>query len=293
MEMRKFFSLFLVCLLMVSATLFSSTQGLSNQSAASESDIFIPVTPGVAGSAYFYFTNKTRRVSTLYAKIIEKKFPKGTDDPDWFTQFCYSNVCFLTEGESPLRIQPEKSEEMHITMFPYDTAKIGDKAKVSIEIWPTSDTKLKATVTAWSVVVEKKLVKMQINSKQASVAGSKETKNVPLDVPPFITSGRTMVPLRFIGEALNAEIAWDNATRRVSYVLGDMTLYFWVDKKEAKINIGPKYSKTIPLDVAPVIVQGRTFVPVRYVSEFLGAKVGWEASSQTVSVDFPSENNKK
>lgn len=142
MEMRKFFSLFLVCLLMVSATLLSSTQGLSNQSAASESDIFIPVTPGVAGSAYFYFTNKTRRVSTLYAKIIEKKFPKGTDDPDWFTQFCYSNVCFLTEGESPLRIQPEKSEEMHITMFPYDTAKIGDKAKVSIEIWPTSDTKL-------------------------------------------------------------------------------------------------------------------------------------------------------
>jgi hypothetical protein len=291
--MRKLLSLFVVSLLLVSAGLLNSTQGLSNQSAASESDIFLPVTPGVAGSAYFYFTNKTRRVSTLFAKIVEKKFPKGKDDPDWFTQFCYSNVCFLDEGESPLRIQPDRSEEMHITMFPYDSAKLGDTAKVSIEIWPTSDTKLKATVTAWSVVVEKKLVKMQINSKQASVAGSKETKNVPLDVPPFITSGRTMVPLRFIGEALNAKIDWEPSSRRVSYELGDMKLYFWVDKKEAKINIGPKYTKTIPLDVAPVIVQGRTFVPVRYVSEFLGAKVGWEASSQTVSVDFPSENNKK
>jgi hypothetical protein len=291
--MRKLLSFFLVSLLIISSALLGYTDGLSNQSAASETDMFLPVTPGIAGSAYFYFSNSSRRVSTLSAKITEKNFPKGPTDPDWFTQFCYSNICFLDEGESRNRIQPGRNEEMHITMHPMDDAKIGSKAKVSIEVWPTSDTKLKETISVYSVVVEKKLIKMQINSKQASIAGNKDSKNVPLDVPPFITSGRTMVPLRFIGEALNANVDWEPATRRVSYILGDMTLYFWVDKKEARINIGPKYTKTIPLDVAPVIVQSRTFVPVRYVSEFLGAKVGWEASSQTVTVDFPSENNKK
>ncbi len=292
--MKRLISIFLIAFFIITGTVINFGQiGHTNQSASSETDIFLPVSPGVAGSAYFYFTNKARRVSTLSARIIEKKFPKGPTDPDWFTQFCYSNICFLDEGESPDRIQPGRNEEMHITMHPMDTAKLGDKAKVAIEIWPTIDNKLKEIVTVYSVVVEKKIVKMQIDSKQASITTSKETKNVPLDVPPFITSGRTMVPLRFIGEALGSEIGWDNAERRVTYSLGDMNLFFWIDRPQARINIGPKYTRNVSLDVSPVIVQSRTFVPVRYVSEFLGAKVSWEASSRTVTVDFPSADNKK
>jgi ribosomal protein S19 len=74
----------------------------------------------------------------------------------------------------------------------------------------------------------------------------------------------------------------------VSYKVGDETLYFWIDKKEAKVVIGPYFAKTIPLEAAPVIRNGRTFVPVRVVSELLGAKVGWDGTTRTVSIDFPA-----
>lgn len=96
-----------------------------------------------------------------------------------------------------------------------------------------------------------------------------------------------MVPLRFIGEALSAKIDWDNAARKVTYQLGDLSAYFWIDKKEAMVKIGSTYQRTIPMDAAPVIKNGRTLVPVRYVGEILGAEVGWEASTRTVSIVFP------
>ncbi len=276
------------------ATLINFTSiSYSNQSAASESDIFLPVIPGTAGNAYFYFTNNSRRVSTLFAKIVEKQFPNGPDDPNWFTQFCYSNICFLEDGESPNRIQPGRQEEMHITLWPMDDAKVGDKAKVTIEVWPTSDPKLKERITVYAIVVNKKTIKMVIDSKQVAVTTGKETKNITLDVPPMIISGRTMVPLRFIGEELGAGIDWEAKDRRVTYQLGDMNLMFWVDQKTARINIGPKYTKNVALDVAPIIVQSRTLVPVRYVSEFLGAEVGWNASTRTVTVDFPKVEESK
>ena len=75
--------------------------------------------------------------------------------------------------------------------------------------------------------------------------------------------------------------------RKAIYKLGDETLYFWVGKKEAQIIIGKNYSKKISLDVAPIIVNSRTFVPVRYVSELLGAKVDWDGKTQTITILFP------
>jgi len=254
----------------------------SAEKAVPEDTYFTPLEAGKASQVYFYFKNVSKKESTLSAKITVKEFPKD-NEKSWFTQFCYSNICFLDEGTSPNKIKNNATEEMHVTLYPYTGAKIGEKIKIVLEVWPTREANLKTSLTFYGIVVKPANVKLVIDKKNAIVDGKEQA----LDVPPMIIGGRTMVPLRFIGEALSAKIDWDNATRKVTYQLGDLSAYFWIDKKEAMVKIGSTYQKTIPMDAAPVIKNGRTLVPVRYVGEILGAEVGWEASTRTVTIVFP------
>lgn len=92
----------------------------------------------------------------------------------------------------------------------------------------------------------------------------------PIDVPPYIKSSRTMVPIRAITEGLGAKVDWDPKTSKVTIKLGTRTVEIWIGKKEGKVN-----GKSVTLDVPPEIKKGRTFVPIRFVSENLGAKVYW------------------
>lgn len=254
----------------------------SAEKAVPEDTYFTPLEAGKAAQVYFYFKNVSKKESTLSAKITVKEFPKD-NEKNWFTQFCYSNICYLDEGISPNKIKNNATEEMHVTLYPYTGAKIGEKIKIVLEVWPTREANLKTTLTFYGIVVKPTNVKLVIDKKNAVVDGKEQA----LDVPPMIIGGRTMVPLRFIGEALSAEIDWDNAARKVTYQLGDLYAYFWIDKKEAMVKIGSTYQRTIPMDAAPVIKNGRTLVPVRYVGEILGAEVGWEASTRTVTIVFP------
>lgn len=254
----------------------------SAEKAVPEDTYFSPLEAGKAAQVYFYFKNLSKKESTLSAKITVKDFPKGNEQ-NWFTQFCYSNICFLDEGTSPNKVKNNATEEMHVTLYPYAGAKVGEKIKIVLEVWPTREANLKTTLTFYGIVVKPSNIKLVIDKKNAVVDG----KDIALDVPPMIIGGRTMVPLRFIGEALSAKIEWDNTARKVTYVLGELSAYFWIDKKEAMVKIGPSYQKTIPMDAAPVIKNGRTLVPVRYVGEILGAEVSWEASTRTVTIVFP------
>jgi hypothetical protein len=112
---------------------------------------------------------------------------------------------------------------------------------------------------------------------------------VKLDAAPFIdkTSGRTMVPMRFIGEAFGATVTWDAPTRRVFVETKgtanhrSLLMIMTIGSTRATVN-----GKTVTLDVAPAIVAGRTFVPLRVISETLGATVTWHADTRGVSIEY-------
>lgn len=112
---------------------------------------------------------------------------------------------------------------------------------------------------------------------------------VTLDAAPYIdkASGRTMVPMRFIGEAFGATVTWDAPTRRVfvetkgSLNHKPLLMIMSIGSKKATAN-----GKAMTLDVAPAIVVGRTFVPLRVISETLGATVAWNAATRTVSIEY-------
>lgn len=105
-------------------------------------------------------------------------------------------------------------------------------------------------------------------------------------VEPQIINSRTMVPMRKIFEVLGAEINWDGTTGTVTAVSEDRTLTLQIGNAVAKL-LEADGEKSITLDSAPTIVDGRTLVPVRFIAESLDLKVGWDASSRTVVIINP------
>ena len=136
------------------------------------------------------------------------------------------------------------------------------------------------SATARVMVTKYVMVTMQIGSKTAT---SDDGATYTLDVPPMILAGSTFVPMRFIGERLSAEITWVASEKKVIYKLGKTIVEIWIGKKEAKVN-GAEYKLASP----PVIVSGKTLVPLRFVAEALGAKVTWQGETKTIIIEYPN-----
>lgn len=113
---------------------------------------------------------------------------------------------------------------------------------------------------------------VNINLELEKTAATVNGKSKTLDVGPMLVNDRTMVPFRFIGEAFGAKVDWLANTRTVVIILDNQEMRLTVDEK-------------VPgMDVSPVIVQGRTLVPIRYISESLGAYVKWFPSSRKIEI---------
>ncbi|MCF2942998.1 stalk domain-containing protein [Paenibacillus tarimensis] len=97
--------------------------------------------------------------------------------------------------------------------------------------------------------------------------------------PPVNLGGSILVPMRSIFEALGSEIKWNGATRSVTSEKNGVVIKLTIDSKVATIQ-----GKQITLNTAPTIVNQATMVPIRFVSEALGADVIWDADSSTVRI---------
>lgn len=108
---------------------------------------------------------------------------------------------------------------------------------------------------------------------------------VRFDQPPIIQNGRTLVPMRAIFEALGYEVEWNDGSIEVFDQYGDLVLNMWVDKKSMEIYRDGHFNSVV-LDVAPQIINSRTLVPVRAISESIGAVVNWNNATRTVTIVF-------
>lgn len=102
-------------------------------------------------------------------------------------------------------------------------------------------------------------------------------------VNPQLINDRTMVPLRKIFEVLGVTIEWDGDTETVTATTEEKTMKLQINNNVATVIKGDE-TEEITLDAAPVVIDGRTLVPVRFISETLGLKVGWEQETQTVVI---------
>lgn len=105
-----------------------------------------------------------------------------------------------------------------------------------------------------------------------------------LDVPPFIENNRTMVPFRFIGEELGADIEWYPEERKVEYILDENVIELWIGENTARLN-----GEDVMLDedpsIRPFIKNSRTVVPIRFISEALGFEVTWNEETKEIIIE--------
>ncbi len=137
---------------------------------------------------------------------------------------------------------------------------------------------------------------MMVITLTATIAGAQQEISVKLnsekivfaDVKPQIINSRTMVPLRAIFEALGASVEWDDATKTVKSQKGDITIELTIGANELKKNGSP-----VALDVPGQIVDSRTLVPVRAISEAYECNVQWDDAAKTVLITTPDGGKKE
>ena len=102
---------------------------------------------------------------------------------------------------------------------------------------------------------------------------------VVFDESPVILNGRTMVPMRAIFEALETPVNWEVGKQTATATKGKTTNSVTIGSQQAVINGREKL-----LDAPAQLINNRTLVPVRFISESLGAEVDWVISTQTVMI---------
>jgi len=121
-----------------------------------------------------------------------------------------------------------------------------------------------------SLIVSDNLKKVSLQIGQSEITVNNEKTD--LDVAPVIRNDRTIVPLRAIAESLNAQVDWDSVTRTVTITL---------DGKTITLELG----KSLPNNMGMAeLINNRTFVPLRYIAEQLGANVLWDGETKVVTI---------
>jgi hypothetical protein len=125
------------------------------------------------------------------------------------------------------------------------------------------------------------------NTESSSQAGQQpisvivEGQPIDFDAAPFVdANNRLMVPLRAIVEALAAAVEYDEETKEITIVKQGQTNIFMLNSN--MVLVGGELKS---MDTMPVVKNGRTMVPVRYVGEYFGAQVKWDAIVRIVTVD--------
>ncbi|MGF7046493.1 hypothetical protein J2T13_000969 [Paenibacillus sp. DS2015] len=120
------------------------------------------------------------------------------------------------------------------------------------------------------ITLERKVQKIQVY-----IDGSK----VNLSPVPQLSNATVLVPMRAIFEYLGAKLVWDQKQQTIKASLGADTITLKIGSKQAMVN-----GVSVQLTEAPKVINNNTFVPLRFVSEALGAKVKWDAKGYSVSI---------
>ncbi|WP_304942758.1 copper amine oxidase N-terminal domain-containing protein, partial [Vallitalea guaymasensis] len=133
------------------------------------------------------------------------------------------------------------------------------------------------------VVVVMMLTAMMVSTVTAenfvTVTVQGETVDFP-DAQPFIdANNRTLVPIRFISEALGGQVSWDGDLQQATITYDNKVITLVINKKEITVD-----DEVHVMDTQAILKDSRTYVPVRFVSEAMGANVEWDSTKYIVTI---------
>ncbi len=173
-------------------------------------------------------------------------------------------ICEVTQS------QVEKNLTAWLNDGIESAAKMAILPKSFLKTWTFTDGKI-----GFGTSAENNNIVLTIDKKEASVFG--ETKEN--DVAPLIVNGRTMLPARFVTEALGGTVSWIGDKREVIIEKEGLKLVLTIDKDTAILN-----GEEVKLDAPATIIDGRTYTPVRFIAEALGATVSWNGETKEVTI---------
>lgn len=195
---------------------------------------------------------------------------------------------FILDGEN--RVEAKKTVVGDKSIFEFTRSATKEK-ELKVAVWvdamdsiqggkPGAGEQKALLKFAWDQVkegkVEEKVSEKVENSKRPKILVN--DKEIQMDVAAYIENGRTMVPVRFISEALGLKVDWD----------GDSQTVFIGDSREIEVKIGEnkikKSGNTIEIDAKAELKDSRAFVPLRAIAEMTGSKVAWDGNTNTVKI---------
>ena len=122
-------------------------------------------------------------------------------------------------------------------------------------------------------------IKLTIGDPFMSVNGVSMEVDEGRGTKPVIVNSRTLLPIRAVVESLGGVIGWEGTEKKVTINIDGSTIELWINNKTMLVN-----GIEIENDVAPIIINSRTFLPLRFVAENAGCEVGWEDATKTVTI---------
>ncbi len=195
------------------------------------------------------------------------------DDPGYLVDVTEIEVTGRVEPKSKVTVNGQPATVTHDIWKAVIKVNYGKNTVTVIAVDQAGNSN---TATKDFLVYKRTVIQLTIDNPVPTVNGEPQS---PLEAAPFISGGRTMVPLRFIAEAFGARVEWEAVTKGITITLGDTVIAMQVGSRTVMVN-----GKSYTIDAPPVIKNGRTFVPIRFISEILGAKVEWDANTRTVTI---------
>ena len=177
-------------------------------------------------------------------------------------------------GEIKVTVRSAKNERAAVTVtYPDGTTEVikikaDKKGNITFPVKGSAKYSIAKDEDAYHIV-------LTIGEKNAYVFGNKVTN----DVAPIIRNERTMLPIRFIAEALGAQVFWNADEQKVIIIKGSDVIEIAIGKAEAMVN-----GVAVALDSPAFIENSRTYLPVRFIAENLDAEVLWDETTKEVTI---------
>ncbi|WDH81179.1 N-acetylmuramoyl-L-alanine amidase family protein [Paenibacillus urinalis] len=117
-------------------------------------------------------------------------------------------------------------------------------------------------------------IKIVLDGSQLSLPSGVKAENI---------NSKVMIPIRVVSEKLGYSVGWEQKTKTVTIKQDQTVIKMVAGKKTATVN-----GSTVNLDAAPIIKNGTTLVPIRFVGETMGLQVSWNNQSKTVYLNSNS-----
>ena len=130
-----------------------------------------------------------------------------------------------------------------------------------------------------------KVISLQIDNPNMTIDGQTSEIDSGFGTKPLIVDGHTLVPIRAIIESVGGSVEWNQDTKEVTLKYDNNVIRLVIDSTEAYLN-----DKTEKLDVAPAIINNRTMLPIRFISEGFGFNVAWDSDTKTIEITVTNTN---